>query len=233
MTISKLTLILLPCLLDCIHLNGQSNSVYNGVIFEQGTRTRLDSVTITNRNLKASVLSDSWGVFSILAATGDTLDLLRKNYEIKTIIASDSMAKVVFLKPFMGLKEVIIVGNSVKRELLETQRIFKSKGVFYTGTPHYYYLFLKPMTFIYENFKSEVKSARKFRKFAKAELDYHDTSIRFSEAIIRKHTAIGDKDIADFKLKYWPEAEDIKSWSDYELISYIKKCYADFIKDRN
>ena len=211
-----------------IQLKAQTQKTYSGVILQQGTKIRLDSVLIYNKLTRSKVMSNSWGVFSIGVNNGDTLEFVKKDYELKEITFADSLSNILFLKPFMGLKEVVIYGNSVKNDLLETQRIFRSKGVFYTGRPHYYYLFLKPMTFVYENFKSEVISARKFKKFARSESDNYDISVRFNEAIIKNSVPVKDDEITNFKSKYRPTIEQVRTFSDYEMIDYIKRSYKEW-----
>lgn len=192
-------LLLLSSLIDL-----RVQRTFNGVVMQQGTKTRLDSVQIYNKLTRAKVLSNSWGAFSIGVKQGDTLELSRRDHELLDIAFTDSLSSILFLKPFMGLREVIVYGSSVKYDLSETQRIFRGKGVFYTGRPHYYYLFLKPMTFIYENFNGEVISARKFKKFSKKESDNYDISARFSDALIKNNVAIKDDEIIHFKAKYRP-----------------------------
>lgn len=211
-----------------LNLNAQITTTFNGIVMQQGTKTRLDSVRIYNKLSKVTVISNSWGAFSIAAQKGDTLGFSKGNYELKDVIFTDSLTHILFLKPYALLKEVVVYGSSLKNDLLETQRIFKSKGVFYTGRPHYYYLFLKPMTFIYENFKGEVINARKFNKLAHAETANYDISARFNEAIIKNNVSIKEDEILDFKSKYRPTVQQARGYSDYEMIDYIKKCYKEW-----
>lgn len=212
-----------------INLKAQTQKIYNGVVMQQGTKTRLDSVQIYNKLTRSKVMSNSWGTFSISVNQGDTLELSREDYESKVITVTDSLNNILLLKPlFIGLKEVIVYGSSVKNDLLETQRIFRGKGVFYTGRPHYYYLFLKPMTFVYENFKGEVIRARKFKKFAKSESDNYDISARFNEAIIKKNAPVKDDEMTNFKSKYRPTIEQVRTYSNYQMIDYIKRSYQEW-----
>lgn len=226
LTMKKEIILFLLLLSSLIDLKAQRT--FNGVVMQQGTKTRLDSVQIYNKLTKAKVLSNSWGAFSIGVKQGDTLELSKRDYELLDIAFTDSLSSILLLKPFMGLKEVVVYGSSVKYDLSETQRIFRGKGVFYTGRPHYYYLFLKPMTFIYENFNGEVINARKFKKFAKKESDNYDISARFSEALIKKNVPIKDDEITHFKSKYRPTIEQVRTYSDYEMIDYIKKSYKEW-----
>src|SRR6202000_1438300 len=127
---------------------------------------------------------------------------------------------------------VVIKETSVQADLDEAKRGYRKKSVFYTGTPHYYYLVLKPMTFIYENFKSEVKDARKFNRYAAKELAYYEITARFNDHTIKNVIPIKEEELDDFKSDYWPAVEQIRSWNDYDLSAYIIRSYQDFKKLR-
>lgn len=211
------------------NLKLQAQQTFQGVVMQQNTKLRIDSVQIYNRSTRTKVMSNSLGLFYITVKQEDTLELSKRDYELKDIVFTDSLSKILSLKPITSLKEVVIYGSSVKKDLLETQRIFRSKGVFYTGRPHYYYLLLKPMTFIYENFKGEVISARKFKKFAKAESANYDISARFNEPIIKRYVPIGNDEMIHFKSKYRPTAEQVRTYTEYEMVAYIRKSYKEWI----
>lgn len=84
------------------------------------------------------------------------------------------------------------------------------------------------MTFIYENFKSEVIQARRFKKYARKELESSEVAGRFNDEFIKSYIPISDSDLFPFKLRYWPELRQLDSWSDYELIGYIRTSYETF-----
>lgn len=201
-----------------------------GIIFKRETAIRLGSVQIINKKTSVRTQSSIYGEFNIKAATGDTLLFRNNGYEDKSIIVSNFQDQIIYLKPFTELSEVVITANSVQKDLAETQKVYRSKGVFYTGNPHYYYLFLKPMTFIYENFKSEVKNARKFKKYTKKELEYYEIAKRFNDSTIKQNVPITKDEIIVFKVNYMPSIEQYLSLNDYDLINYIKDSYVAFKK---
>ena len=89
------------------------------------------------------------------------------------------------------------------------------------------------MTFIYENFKSEVINARKFNRFAKNEINYYEIAARFTDEVIKKNIPISQNELEDFKADYWPTVEQVHNWNDYDLANYIIKSYHDFRKNKN
>jgi hypothetical protein len=207
---------------------GQSMRLQTGGLVEKATNGRLADIQILNKRTLGIVKSDALGLYKIMALAGDTLEISDSLYVTKTIIVSDFAFTKSSLEPWLVLREVIIRGNSLQANLNEVQGQFKSQGVFYTGRPHYYYLFLKPMTFIYENFKKEVKNARKFKKYAQRELDNNKITQRFNDLSIKALVNIKDSELYSFKVNYMPSLEQIGAWNDYDLNQYIIKSYNEF-----
>src|ERR1700744_2942561 len=164
---------------------GQSEKPLQGLIYKAGTSLRLGSVQILDKQSLSTAKSNIYGMFSIAASAGDTLEISCSGYNSNEFIVTDFTDRVFFLKPAIALPEVQIKETSVQADLNEVKRGYRKKSVFYTGTPHYYYLVLKPMTFIYENFKSEVKDARKFNRYAIKELAYYEITARFNDHTIK------------------------------------------------
>jgi hypothetical protein len=203
----------------------QNPAFTNGIVCENGSSKRLANIKVVNKQTQSRALSNDIGEFKITANPGDSLEFSNEFFEIKTVTADDSHTTIAFLNKIIALKEVVIKGNSLKMDLAETQHIYRSKGVFYTGKPHYYYLFLKPMTFIYENFKSEVINARRFKKAAIRDLEGQEIGMRFNEQIIKNNIPLNDAQAEGFAIKYWPSIQQIRSWSDYDIVQYIKQSY--------
>ncbi len=88
------------------------------------------------------------------------------------------------------------------------------------------------MTFIYENFKSEVKDARKFNRYAKKETAYYEISARFNAENIKSIIPIKNEELEEFESDYWPTLEQIRKWNDYDLINYIIFSYQDYRKKK-
>jgi hypothetical protein len=214
----------------CNQSNGQSEKAQQGIVYKAGTDIRVGNVLILNKRSLVTVKSNMYGMFSIPASVGDTLDISSAGYINTELAISDFADMISFLKPATALPGVVIKETSVQNDLNEVKRGYRKKSVFYTGTPHYYYLFLKPMTFIYENFKSEVKDARRFNRYAKKEMAYYEISARFNAQNIKGVIPIKNEELEEFENDYWPTLEQIRKWSDYDLISYIEGAYLDFKK---
>jgi hypothetical protein len=203
-----------------------------GIVFKARTSLRLSGVRIVDKRTSATAQSNLYGGFSIAASVNDTLRITCDGYTSSQFVVTDLADKMVFLDPAYSLPEVVIKENTVLADLNSVKRGYRKKSVFYTGTPHYYYLVLKPMTFIYENFKSEVINARKFNRFAKYEMAYYEVAARFTDQVIKRNISIKGNELEEFKSNYWPTLEEIHNWNDYDLASYIIKSYRDFKKKR-
>jgi hypothetical protein len=210
--------------------SAQSKKAQQGILCKAGTDIRLGNVQISNKRSLTIAKSNMYGMFSIPASVGDTLEISCAGYNNVILAVNDFADKILFLKRANALPGVIIKETSVQADLDEVKEGYRRKSVFYTGTPHYYYLFLKPMTFIYENFKSEVKDARRFNRYAKKETAYHEISARFNAQSIKSAIPIKNDELEDFATDYWPTLEQIRRWNDYDLINYIIISYQDFNK---
>ena len=212
--------------------DAQTVKLQQGLLLKSGSNIRLGDVGIFNTRSLAKSKSNTIGVFNIAALPGDTIAFTGNNFQINNLIVTNFADQIIYLEPVIQLNEVVIKENSLKNEIKEVQRGYRSKSVFYTGTPHYYYLVLKPMTFIYENFKSEVKEARRFNKFAAKETASYKVAERFNDKTIKRVVPIAANELKDFELIYFPSVTQINSWNDYDLINYIESCYTDFKRSK-
>jgi hypothetical protein len=228
---NRLLLLFLFFLLIYSRVIGQAQKVQQGLVYKTGTSMRLGSVQVFNKRNLIKVKSNIYGVFTIPASAGDTLEISCADYNSNEFIVTDFTDRVCFLKPAIALSGVVIKESPVQADLNEVKRGYRKKSVFYTGTPHYYYLVLKPMTFIYENFKSEVKNARKFDRYAKKEMAYYEIAARFNDNSIKSIIPIKEEELDDFKSNYWPSLNQLRSWNDYDLSSYIVRSYHEFKGD--
>ncbi|MDN3550336.1 hypothetical protein [Mucilaginibacter aquaedulcis] len=220
------------CIAIVVVASAQQPHVQQGLVLKNASAMRLGSVSVINKHSGIKVRSNTIGVFSIAAIPGDTLQFTDPNYLSTEFVVTDLSDKIIYLQPLIELAEVVVKGNTLLQEIRETQLGYRKKSVFYTGTPHYYYLFLKPMTFIYENFKSEVKDARRFNRFARRELMANEINKRFNDSLIKQIVPIKANEIDDFRTDYNPTIQQLNSMNDYDLINYIKNSYQDF-KSKN
>jgi len=229
--LSKAILFVGILLFGAFGLSAQIAPRQQGLLLKSGTAIRLGSVQILNKRTRDRAWSGTTGVFAIPAVAGDTINFTSDNFQPVDFVVTDLSDKIIYLQAAIQLNEVVIKENSIKTDIKEVMRGYREKSVFYNGSPHYYYLVLKPMTFIYENFKSEKIFARRFDKYAKRELADYEISARFNDATIKAVVPITDSEMEAFKLTYAPKLEKLRKMSDYDMVDYIRNCYADFKKN--
>lgn len=228
MTKLKFILLLVIGVVQLSPLFAQNSQIQNGILFKSGTSLRIGSVIVLNKRTLTQARSNIYGVFKIASKSGDTLQFKSDIYQTTEFTVQDFTDKVIFMTPVIQLSEVVIKENSLKSDIKEVQRGYREKSVFYTGRPHYYYLFLKPMTFIYENFKSEVKDARRFNRYARKELASSKVAARFNDESIKKIIPIADGELESFELEYMPTLKQIDTMNDYDLVIYVESSYKKF-----
>ena len=209
-------------------IQAQTDKVQQGVVFKKGTNIRISNAEIVNRNSKARVSSNDFGIFRIVASANDTLEISGVGYLAQIFVVKDFTDIIVNLLPAAELLEVQVREKTIKQELEEARSSYRSKGVYYKGKPPLYLLIFKPLTFINELVGKNAGQARRFNKFADRELQYYEVSSKFNDASIKRSVPIQDDELEDFKSMYWPTADQIKKWNEYDIISYIKRSYLDF-----
>ena len=211
-----------------------AQQVQQGVLFKRGTNIRLANAVVFNKSARYQVVTNNFGVFSILANSGDTLVLSHEGYAAQELVVSNFKDVILYLQPTANiLSEVVIKGETVRQQLKEGEDSFRSKGIYYKGRPPLYLLLPfggSPLTFFRELLSKDGKRARRFHRFAERESDYSEISARFNDHTIKRVVPIKDEELAQFKSLYQPPVELIRSGTDFELFMYIKKSYQELLK---
>lgn len=230
-TLRYLTLPVLVLLLACSNTFAQSSKILEGVLFRKGTATRISNASILNKRARYSVLSNNLGTFTLVAMPGDTLQISHPEYLSQELIVSNQTTLVIHLQPVILLKEAIVKGESPQQRLAEAEASFRKKGIYYKGKPPLKLLLPfggSPATFFYELLSKDGRRARRFGEFAQSEADYYEVAARFNDYNIRRITSISDEELPDFKSAYWPSAEQMRNWNEFDLLHYIKTSYIKF-----
>lgn len=219
-----------------LSVKGQSPQMLRGVIFEEGTKTRVAGASVHNQRTGYTNPTNNFGLFDILAEEGDTLQISLDGYLDKEIKVSKLKDLVIYLRvSSTQLKEVKITGQSRLQNLRDAQADFKAKGIFNKGKPPLGMLSPlggSPLTYLYETFSQDGKRARRLGEFIARESDYTEVASRFNKEKIKLLVPIKDEDLEEFKTTYWPKNEELRKWGDYDLHSYIKRSFEEFKKTK-
>ncbi|WP_256009831.1 carboxypeptidase-like regulatory domain-containing protein [Desertivirga xinjiangensis] len=204
-----------------------------GVVLQRGTSTRLVGALVINLNSKDKVSSNNSGGFTIPASLGDTLEIRCIGFLSHKQVVHTYASLIVNLRQSNVLSEVVVHGNTLKKDLKEVEDQFRSKGIYYKGKPPLALLIPfggSPLTFFHELLSKDGKRARRFHKYAERELEYYEIASRFNNGTIKRSVPIKDDELLDFKDAYMPTAEQLRSWNDFDLVNYIKRSYEEFKK---
>jgi hypothetical protein len=136
------------------------------------------------------------------------------------------------MSAMIQLDQVTIKDVSKKQELLDVLDDYKKKGQFYSSKPSALSVINSPITGLYELFGKSASQARKFQQYSKEEMERIEVQKRYNKPLVKKITQIPDDELDSFMLNFTPNVEDIRIWSDYDIIDYIKRSYAYFTQNK-
>ena len=234
--IGKQALITILFLLLLTSSKAQSQLLLKGVVVQEGTKSRVTKAVIYNQKTRYTAYADKLGMFQIPSVIGDTLEISCEGHLTKYFNVTNFDDVIITLQLSNNLSEVIIKGTNKKYSMAEvSDRYSKEKGVFYGGKPPLILLNPfggKPITFFHELLGKDAKHVRRLNKLSAREAVDNEIETRFNNTTIKRILPIDDKDLEKFKSDYWPNLNQIRKWSDYELFDYIKKSYIEY-KEKN
>lgn len=229
----KITLTFLVLLLGCINSAAfaqRKELNIRGIVYSKNINVRLPNVLITNEVTHASVINDQLGAFEIKAAIGDTLLFNCRNFSDQKIAVTADVAIFVFMVPVINLMQVDIKDVTKKQDMAEVMKGYNKQGVYNNGKTSVLGAIANPINGLFDLFGSGPKNARRFQKYAAMESEQAEIDRRFNKPFVKKMTGIQDSvKLEWFMTTYRPQVEDIRRWTDYDLINYLRKSYKEFV----
>jgi hypothetical protein len=233
------------CILLTISLFGgkllaQEKSV-QGIVFDRDSKQRLSRVYIYNTNTSKGFYNNSRGEFTTQASPGDVLIAALQGYGVDTISVSQQNTLLFYLKrSSIQLREVRIQDSlkNPKDKLKETKKEYKdayTKGdvseVFSPGSSTSTAGAGLSINTIYNLLSKEGKNARQLQKII--ERDYRKAMIvyRFNAGLVSEVTGLKGEKLADFMQQYEPGYNFVIEANDYQLISFIKTSYRNYLQN--
>ncbi|WP_133575752.1 hypothetical protein [Pedobacter metabolipauper] len=199
--------------------------ILKGVVMEKGTKKRIETAHIQVKRTGIYAFSNNFGLFEIKARVGDTLLIIRTEFNDQEVPVSSNKDLVVYLDRGTMLREVNINGQTKKQELTSMKKEYQAKGSFYQGKPPVLSFFFKPLTALYELFGRTPKNARRFARYYETELQQTLIDGFFNETIIQENTDLKGDELEKFMQDYRPEYEKAVNWGQYDAIKHIKDSY--------
>jgi hypothetical protein len=228
----RFVLVTMLCFCCTMSATAQKLFTVTGVVFRKSTQDRVSQAIINNITRNTVTMSDELGTFRIQAAVGDSLLIKKVDFTTQTLAILNDNLLPVYLQPIMVLEEVKINELSKRQELSNTLDNYKRTGQFYTAHPSVGSVILSPVSGLYSLFGKSASQARRFERYTKEELEQQAISKRYSKELIKKITNMADSEIDAFILAFRPSYENIRIWSDYDIINYIKKSFDYYEKNK-
>jgi hypothetical protein len=226
---SRVCIIFVLCLCFVVNASAQKLFAVKGVIFKKNSPVTISFASISNLSRKIpDVLSDDLGGFSIQAAIGDTLLFKKNEYSPEMLVVLKYSDQSIYMQPVIHLDQVTIKETSKRQELMDALDNYKKKGQYNSLHPGVLSVINSPISGLYDLFGKAPGQARKFQKFSQEEIERLEMAKRYNRALVKKTTNITDEDLELFMANFQPHYDDIKVWSDYDILTYIKRSYGYF-----
>ena len=221
------------CFCFVLNTSAQQLITVKGVVFKKNSPVTIPYAAVTNVSRRIpETTSDQVGGFHIQAAIGDTLIFRKADYTPQALVVLSMMDQTIYMQPVIHLNEVTIKETSRQQELSDALDNYKKKGQYYSLNPSVGSVITSPISGLYELFGKGPAQARKFQKYSKEEMERIEISKRYNKPLVKKVTQISDEDLENFMKAFTPNVEDIRIWSDYDIVNYIKKSYAYFLDNK-
>jgi hypothetical protein len=229
-----------------ISINAQQ---LNSVVLDQATKTPVDYATVSSK--AGNTFTTTTGSFTLInVAFNDTITITHMGYKPYRLISGmQSIPATIYLqKDSILLKEVSVKSRrDYKKDLLSNRRQFSQ--VFAYKAPGWKEIFIMKSPYVQSTrpnntselvsinvlqligflAKSKNPTSRLKKVLLKGEEDTYVDQI-FSKDRITGITALKGDSLQKFMLQYRPAVGQAISMSDYDMLLYIKKSYADFKK---
>jgi hypothetical protein len=221
------------CLGFAVEASAQQLFTVNGTIFKKNSPVTISFVSVANVSRKSpEILSDYLGSFKVEAALGDTLLFRKSDYSPQMLVILNRGDQSVYMQPVIHLEQVTVKEISKKQELQNVLDNYKKKGQYNSLSPSVMSMISSPLSGLYDLFGKAPGQARRFQKFTQEETERMEIAKRYNRALVKQTVEISDEDLELFMMNFQPHFEDIKVWSDYDIITYIKKSHGYFKENK-
>lgn len=180
----------------------------------------MENVSIINTFTNQGMVTDSSGNFTLNVDKGHLIEFRRMDFKIARVrIESDNLPyyQIAMKEGVIDLQEVEIRGSNFKSDSIEHYETYK------WAIEHYK---LEGMDIIKHPFDAMSKRNRQIWAFQKR-YEYFEkekfVDFVFNEKLIKRITSLKDSaDIFEFRRQYRPYYEEIKLWTEYEYLEYVK-----------
>ncbi|RYE56970.1 MAG: hypothetical protein EOP48_06825 [Sphingobacteriales bacterium] len=232
---AKFFTILILSIIGVIHANAQSTKIFRAAVIQDGTKEKVQDAIVENLRTGLAKRTDNFGVFEILSAIGDSLIIHKIGYQDTYYRVANYNDARIYIKLSNQLLEVKIqAGRKASKNFEEASYAYaKQRGILYEGKPPLALLSPfggSPITFFYELFSKDAKRVRRLNSLAAKALIDEEIAVRFNRLTIKAAVPIKDEEVDVFIDNYSPKVEDLRKWSDFQLMQYIMESFERYKK---
>jgi hypothetical protein len=223
----------------------------NGRVYDKYNKRNVSYAHIINRAKASGTISDSTGVFTIPAETGDTLFISAMGYQFDLVhvdsVTSDTSFVLNLVPRAYMLPEVVIYElntyEKFKKRFVEVE--VEDDRYHIPGLPHFrpmgipslrdtnyirnpLFALRSPISFLYYNFSRKEKNRRKYYQLLEEDELKRQARIKYPDELIMEVTDLEPEEIEDFLFFCDFNPRFILSLNDYEIINLIKEKYRQY-----
>lgn len=216
-------------------VSGQQVFTIRGIVTSKETGDRISQVQVHDLRSNAFMMSDEFGVFSIKAATDDTLQFSKPGYTVRELAIFNSADVVVELQNEIVLKEIVIKDKTIASEQNAAIANYREKGLYFDGSPPlaiFNPISGSPLTGLHELLGKDAANERHFIGFIRDDEQAAYIDNRFTSSLVKSITHLPENEITGFMDACRPGYSDLKTWSDYQLQQYIKTAFVKWQKKK-
>lgn len=215
----------------------QSAKILRAAVIQDGTKEKVQDAVVENLRTGLVKKTDNLGVFEMLSAIGDSLIIHKIGYQDTYYRVINYEDARIYIKLSNQLLEVKVEGGrKASKNFEEASHAYaKQRGILYEGKPPLALLSPfggSPITFFYELFSKDAKRVRRLNSLAAKALIDEEIALRFNRLMIKASVPIKDEEVDIFIDNYSPKVEDLRKWSDFQLMQYIMASFERFKKKR-
>lgn len=200
-----------------------------GKVYDMKTNQPIPNVNVVNTFTETGMTTDSTGTFTINAEKGHLIEFRRIGYKIVRVrIEATTLPyySIAMKEGAFDIEEIQITGKNYRTDSIENRETYK------WAIEHYK---LEGLDVIQHPFDALSKRNRQIWAFQKR-YDYFEkekfVDYVFNAKLINKITKIDSTDMETYRRYYRPSYEQVKAWTEYEFLEYIKRTATAFLRKR-
>lgn len=203
-----------------------------GVVLNSSNETRVGDVEIRNLRTHDRFVSNTLGLFNLVAELGDTLRVFKEGYNEQNLILSSTEDMIIRLRPLSTqLRTVNVFGQTKEQRMEEVIEQYRKQGSYFDGKPPALAYIFNPISALSETFGKTGRRSRRFQEYMSYEQDQLVVDRKFNKPLIKSLTKLEGEDLDNFVIIYRPSFERARKWNQYDVTNYVIEAFKQFEKN--